>query len=103
MSRMRFLSSVLLTLLAVEGGWQATWTPHADNVSVVIVIDCDRQHPFRAVQRFEISPSASTGTFYRPETPEGSSCLVSGYVMRNPEPLNPEREYQGEATVFTLT
>ena len=98
---LRHLCSLLL-LAAIGSDWQATWTPHAENVALLLVTECDQRHPFRAVQRFDIEPGASTARFVRLDVPDGAQCYVSGYVMRNPEPLNPEKEYSGEATVVSI-
>ena len=57
---MRFLSHLLLLIIAVDGMWEVVWEPHEANVALVVVTRCDGRVPFFAYNRIDITPAQSS-------------------------------------------
>ena len=76
---------ILMGLFIVGGEIVVRWTPHPDNIQIVVVTQCDKnatQLHFRAYNSWPIAPDDRERTFRRVPTPVGQKCLIGAQVLR---------------------
>lgn len=77
----------LLTLIALDEWWELRFSPHPENVAVLVVTFCPGKVPFYAYQWRDIEPEDRMALVRRawpqPQHDEGT-CHTTAEVMRSP-------------------
>lgn len=99
----RAAAALLVTLVAIKGGWLVTFTPSYDNVGVEILIEC-KQSGYRHVLFQHVDGDSQDAAMMRPfDMPKGR-CTAIVNVLRNQEQGvgDPANDYVSESTIVIL-
>ena len=90
-----------LLLIAVGDFWQLSFTPHPENIGVLVITRCQGETPFYAYQWADVEPTMSHASVYRAWPKEqDTQCFTTGEVMRSPTG-SPLDAYTGESTAVS--
>ena len=88
---------VMVVVVSMGDFWHVTFTPHPENVGVVVVTKCGGKEPVSGYNWVDIDPSDRSAMVRKIIVPRDVPCHYVANVMRRGADDVPNSEYVGEA------
>ena len=70
-------------MISFGDDWRLVFSPHEENIGVVVVTRCTGAEPFYAYNWRDITPQHSSQLVRKVDTPPGATCHYLAHVMRH--------------------